>query len=455
MSIASEIQRLQGVKSDILEAIAEKGVTVPAGSALADCPALIGSIGGGGGGGDYPTQEGTFCMCHMGYTYNYATLVENTIPAYEMAVKNGYKIVEADIRHTSDGVPVLLHDADVQVNENNSQTVTVASVTYGTLKNYTYYRTMQKINSLEELIDFCKANDIICYINIKDGTDAQLAADYNMVRSKGMEKSVVWISSTLHHLELIKSIDRYATLDYVVGSSNFSGTIIADAASLKNDVNHVGIEIRYDLLTQSHVDSATQSGLEVLAWTVNDPGVVLDLHSMGVDKIITDYLRSDVIVNSLIVLTKDDLTNCGWKIGAPGLVNYNVTNRATYIGYDLRAKSGKKYLIRVHANPNNSKTLRYSLQLFSGKTYNALVNGTEESLPDNSEMRTGYGWKVSPLEIVLNPQSFMGRIGNQPLYFWITFAFTDDSDFTRDAVSKVEIAEIAELNMINCDANLL
>ena len=47
MSIASEIQRLQGVKSDILEAIADKGVTVPAGSALADCPELIGSIGGG------------------------------------------------------------------------------------------------------------------------------------------------------------------------------------------------------------------------------------------------------------------------------------------------------------------------------------------------------------------------------------------------------------------------
>lgn len=47
MSIASEIQRLQGVKSDILEAIAEKGVTVPAGSALADCPTLIESISGG------------------------------------------------------------------------------------------------------------------------------------------------------------------------------------------------------------------------------------------------------------------------------------------------------------------------------------------------------------------------------------------------------------------------
>lgn len=48
MSIASEITRLQGVKSDILQAISDKGVVVPAGSALDDCPDLIASIPTGG-----------------------------------------------------------------------------------------------------------------------------------------------------------------------------------------------------------------------------------------------------------------------------------------------------------------------------------------------------------------------------------------------------------------------
>ena len=51
MSIASEITRLQGVKTNILQAISDKGVEVPSGSMLADCPALIASISGGGGGG--------------------------------------------------------------------------------------------------------------------------------------------------------------------------------------------------------------------------------------------------------------------------------------------------------------------------------------------------------------------------------------------------------------------
>lgn len=49
MSIASEITRLQGVKSNILDAIAAKGVSVPSGAKLADCPELISLISGGGG----------------------------------------------------------------------------------------------------------------------------------------------------------------------------------------------------------------------------------------------------------------------------------------------------------------------------------------------------------------------------------------------------------------------
>lgn len=52
MSLPTEIQRLQtnvnGIVSDthaILDAIAAKGVVVPEGSTLHDCPALIAKIG--------------------------------------------------------------------------------------------------------------------------------------------------------------------------------------------------------------------------------------------------------------------------------------------------------------------------------------------------------------------------------------------------------------------------
>ncbi len=66
MSIASEIQRLSGVRSDIFTSITNKGVTVPATATLSSCPTLIDSIAGGGGGGgaftlDY-TNPNQYCQ---------------------------------------------------------------------------------------------------------------------------------------------------------------------------------------------------------------------------------------------------------------------------------------------------------------------------------------------------------------------------------------------------------
>lgn len=53
MTVASEITRIYGVRSNIFDAITAKGVTVPEGSKLADCPTLIGQITGG----DEPVPE--------------------------------------------------------------------------------------------------------------------------------------------------------------------------------------------------------------------------------------------------------------------------------------------------------------------------------------------------------------------------------------------------------------
>lgn len=114
MSIASEITRLQGVKSDILTAISDKGVTVPAGSALDDCPNLIGQISGGGG--PYPsliyrTQQsdsrsgwifGNKC-CKTGVTGTYA--INTGLASYSLCpiISNAKKIyVKYKLNFTTD-----------------------------------------------------------------------------------------------------------------------------------------------------------------------------------------------------------------------------------------------------------------------------------------------------------------------------------------------------------------
>jgi glycerophosphoryl diester phosphodiesterase len=53
----------------------------------------------------------TLTIAHRGEPVEH---IENTLPSFQAAVSAGADMVEVDVRLTSDGVPVLLHDASLQ-----------------------------------------------------------------------------------------------------------------------------------------------------------------------------------------------------------------------------------------------------------------------------------------------------------------------------------------------------
>src|SRR5689334_1368143 len=55
-------------------------------------------------------QKGPMVVAHRGAS---STEPENTLAAFEAAVRAGADVVEFDVRLTADGVPVVLHDASV------------------------------------------------------------------------------------------------------------------------------------------------------------------------------------------------------------------------------------------------------------------------------------------------------------------------------------------------------
>lgn len=79
MSIASEIERLSGVRSDIFNSITNKGVTVPAGSTFSSCPSLIDQIEGGGGGTITSMINPTFTASGYVSGYRPFTATQNVV----------------------------------------------------------------------------------------------------------------------------------------------------------------------------------------------------------------------------------------------------------------------------------------------------------------------------------------------------------------------------------------
>ena len=134
MSIASEIARLRGVKADILQAISDKGVTVPVGSALDDCPGLIASISGGGGAVAITTkmidsEVGIKVVDENGYVG--ATLTDY-FPHVGNTYYNNYAIVVegADFSQSGLGRVTFITPGSADIGGRTYSTVNIGGVTW-------------------------------------------------------------------------------------------------------------------------------------------------------------------------------------------------------------------------------------------------------------------------------------------------------------------------------------
>lgn len=130
MSIESEITRLQSVKSNILHAIADKGVEVPSGSMLADCPELIASISGGGNVGVYlqaivPVPGGKVLVVdENGY------IGSESLPTYYPAAYTSYAFVVSGADFSGEGLGqvTLIEPGTADIGGRSYRTVTINGV---------------------------------------------------------------------------------------------------------------------------------------------------------------------------------------------------------------------------------------------------------------------------------------------------------------------------------------
>lgn len=207
-----------------------------------------------GGGGDEPVSVAAIdydmnfkSVAHRGFS---AEAPENTIPAYRLARQKGFKYAETDVAFTSDGVPVLLHDASI--NRTSNGTGNLASLTFDQVRQYDFgswksskYAGTQ-IPSFEEFLVFCKRALLHPYIEMKSDTtytEAQIQSLVDMVEAAGMKGKVTWISFNATYLGYVKNYDPYARLGFLVFDS-VTAANITTAQGLKTSYNEVFIDAR-------------------------------------------------------------------------------------------------------------------------------------------------------------------------------------------------------------------
>lgn len=228
-----------------------------------------------------------YMTAHRGVT---SIAPENTIPAYEEAVRLGYYSAECDIQRTKDGVWVLLHN----------DTVDKYFCEYGEIKEATFEEARKysfkggsnfwayddlKIPTLDEFLDVFVGSKTRPQIEIKAETYDTLHEVVDAVVKKGLEDSAIVISFDLQQLREIYKLNNKIELWYLVGRVTEEN--IAEARSISD---YVWLSAHFDQNDRRSVQLALDRGINVSYWTVNTLEDAKMMYDLGVRYIETDIL---------------------------------------------------------------------------------------------------------------------------------------------------------------------
>lgn len=215
-------------------------------------------------------------IAHRGYS---AECPENTLHAYTLARRKGFRYAECDVSFTSDGVAVLLHDTTIDRTSNG--TGAISEMTYDTVRALDFGSWFSDdfagttIPSFEEFIILCRKTGLHPYIELKPSgaTQERISNLVDVVFRAGMRGKVSWISFYQNLLEYVKSADDEARLGFII--NEFGDTTIATCESLKTDKNEVFLDA--PSATTATVDACVTAKIPLELWTINSEQTIVNM----------------------------------------------------------------------------------------------------------------------------------------------------------------------------------
>lgn len=215
---------------------------------------------------------------------------ENTLPAFESAVKAGCDLVELDYVHTKDGIPLVIHDATLDRTTNarmlwGGEKLPVAARLLAELEpldagawfNEKFRGT--RLPTLDQSLDVIQ-NGSVTLIERKAG-DAKTC--FELLKKKGLLESTVVQAFEWDYLADLHRLAPEVTL----GALGFEELTDQKLAAIgKTGAQVVGWQAKY--LTPEGIAKLHAAGYRVWAWTVDDMPRAEKLAAAGVDGIITN-----------------------------------------------------------------------------------------------------------------------------------------------------------------------
>ncbi len=221
-------------------------------------------------------------IAHRGYWKTNGS-AQNSIESLIQA--NAIKVYgsEVDIWLSSDGIPVVNHDADVTL---NGEKLIVQDTPFETLRKVKL-ENGETLPTLEEYLDAferCDYTNLIIEFkthNSKDREDELAQKTIDMIQARGLQDRVEYISFGINFVQQVKKLDPQADVYYLNGDMT---------PQILSKMGLAGLDYHYNVLLNrpEWVKEAHDIGLKVNVWTVNNTEDIQKMIDLKVDFITTD-----------------------------------------------------------------------------------------------------------------------------------------------------------------------
>ncbi len=216
---------------------------------------------------------------------------ENTCAAFVAAGNRSYFGVETDVRQTSDGKFVLLHDDNTSRVSGENYTVEKSDLSQ--LQSVRFYnfpdRTVRcdlMIPQLSDYLSICRQYGKAAIIELKEKfTPSQIRQIAGEAERFNMLPDVIFISFIWENLEILRGIYPQQPAQFLTADP------CDDEMTEKLAASGIDIDIENGRVTKELVNKMHDRGRLVNCWTCDNPDRAAYLVECGVDFITTNILE--------------------------------------------------------------------------------------------------------------------------------------------------------------------
>lgn len=216
---------------------------------------------------------------------------ENTLPAFEKAIKQEADAIELDVRLTKDNVPVVCHDATINRTSNGKGYI--HQLTVDELKKFDFGCKFSnkfkhvKIPTLEEVLTLLQDYPITLHIEIKNGPIIPKNLErkiLELIYRYDFENRVVYSSFDHVSLQRLSKLDPQAKIGLLFHINLINLFQYVDQTGL----NIHSIHPNHFYVTEEMISEAKERNIDVNIYTVNNKKMAQTYKKMGVDGLITN-----------------------------------------------------------------------------------------------------------------------------------------------------------------------